>query len=53
MKKISNNEILLQLKGGFWIAITLFVGFSCEKKAEQTLPKRNYELTWSEDFNDS
>lgn len=31
----------------------LFFGTSCEKKAEQTLPNRKYELTWSDEFNDS
>lgn len=31
----------------------LFASSGCEKKAEQTLPKRNYELTWSDEFNDT
>lgn len=31
----------------------LTIGTSCEKKAEQTLPGRNYELVWSDEFNDS
>jgi len=30
-----------------------FVFTACEKKAEQELPDRKYELTWSDEFNDS
>lgn len=45
-KRISTAVALVFVSGSF-----LFI--SCEKKAEQTLPGRKYELTWSDEFNDS
>jgi beta-glucanase (GH16 family) len=53
MKTINNllngQSFLVQ---AFILIGCLFL-ISCEKKSGQTLPKRNWELTWSDDFNDS
>jgi beta-glucanase (GH16 family) len=32
------------------LVITSFAFIGCEKKAEQTLPQRNYQITWSDEF---
>jgi len=44
-KKIKNK--VLQLGA---IATAVLTLSSCEKKAEQELPKRNWQLTWSDEF---
>jgi beta-glucanase (GH16 family) len=53
MKILSHHTTNPGFWSGFGFLILIFVFSACEKKAEQNLPNRSYELTWSDDFNDS
>ncbi|MFY8003861.1 MAG: glycoside hydrolase family 16 protein, partial [Chitinophagaceae bacterium] len=45
------NKITLLLKKGGSLLLLTFALAGCEKKAEQSLPNRKWELTWSDEFN--
>ena len=51
---IKNNVMRKELKNAVIATIgltLLLVQTSCEKEAKQTLPQRNFELAWSDEFN--
>lgn len=48
IKRLQTRHLAIIASG-----IAFFAFSACEKKAEQTLPQRNYTLAWSDEFNDT
>jgi beta-glucanase (GH16 family) len=51
MQKINKNAAGQLLLAGSLCVVFLFSFNSCKKEAVQTLPQREWELVWSDDFN--
>jgi beta-glucanase (GH16 family) len=50
MQSIYKKRAITFLFGAGLFAAFITSSFSCQKKAVQTLPQRNWELVWSDDF---
>jgi len=53
MKTFHNQRLTSVFVVSSFSLVFLFTFTSCEKEAKQTLPNRSYELTWSDEFNDT